>query len=123
TVSPDANTQTEAVRATLRRMFDGPNPPTAIMASFDPLAERIYLLLGELGLRVPEDVSLIGFGGAHRDGALTERLTSITVDEVELGRTAARMLQEINEGNRPFFNTERTMMPIDVAAGRTLGRV
>ncbi|HBO42435.1 MAG TPA: hypothetical protein DD670_00545 [Planctomycetaceae bacterium] len=121
TVSPDASTQTEAVLAALRRMFDGPDPPTAIMASFDPLAERIYLLLGELGLRVPEDVSLIGFGGAHRDGALTERLTSITVDEVELGRTAARMLQEMNEGHRPLFDTERVVVTLGLARGGTVG--
>ncbi|MBN2217271.1 MAG: GntR family transcriptional regulator [Pirellulales bacterium] len=121
TVSPDATAQTEAVRGALRRMFGEPNPPTAIMASFDPLAERIYLLLGEMGLRVPEDVSLVSFGGASRDGALTERLTSVTVNEVELGRAAARMLQEINDGARPLTGTEKTVVPLGLAAGATVG--
>ncbi|HLA85661.1 MAG TPA: GntR family transcriptional regulator, partial [Thermoguttaceae bacterium] len=121
TVSPDASIQSEAILASLRRMFDDPNPPTAILASFDPLAERIYLLLGQLGLRVPDDVSLVGVGGADRAGALTEQLTSITVDELDLGRRAAQILQELCEGQRPPDNAERIDMPLGVAKGHTLG--
>ena len=60
----------EDVLAALRKTFAGTAPPTAIFASFDPLAEAIYLVLPQLGLRVPEDVSLIGFGGARREGTL-----------------------------------------------------
>ena len=122
-VSPDVNTQTEAIREALRHMFSDSTPPTAIMASFDPLAERIYLLLGEMGLRVPEDVSLIGFGGANREGAITERLTSIVIDEKDLGRKAAKILQEMSEGQRPFYDTEKTFVPINIAFAQTLGRM
>ncbi|MBN1912467.1 MAG: GntR family transcriptional regulator [Pirellulales bacterium] len=121
TVSPDVNTQTEALRGALRRMFSDPNPPTAIMASFDPLAERIYLLLGEMGLRVPEDVSIIGFGSAAREGAVTERLTSIVIDEHDIGHRAARVLQEMSDGERPLLDAEKMVVPIDVARGQTLG--
>jgi len=122
TVSPDANVQNEAVFAALRQMVGGPDSPTAIMASFDPLAERIYLMLGRLGLRVPEDISLVGVGGTDRSGALTERLTSITIDEVDLGRRAAHLLQEMCDGVRPLDNTERTYVALGVAKGNTVGR-
>ncbi|HLA83519.1 MAG TPA: GntR family transcriptional regulator [Thermoguttaceae bacterium] len=120
TTSPDANVQNEAVFKTLRRMLDGPNPPTAIMASFDPLAERIYLMLGQLGLRAPEDISLIGVGGTDRSGALAERLTSITIDEIDLGRRAAHLLQEMCDGHRPFDDAEKTYVPIGLAKGSTV---
>ena len=53
----------------LQNVFAKPDPPTGIFASFDSLAETIYLLLPRLGLRVPEDVSLVGEGGTWREGA------------------------------------------------------
>lgn len=123
TVSPDASAQTEAVLKSLRKMLGGPNPPTAVMASFDPLAERIYLILGQLGLRVPEDISLVGVGGADRSGALAERLTSITVDEADLGRRAAQILQEMSAGRRPIDDAEKIFVPIGLAQGSTIGPV
>jgi len=121
TVSPDASIQTEAIFKALQGMLGGPNPPTAIMASFDPMAERIYLMLRKLGLRVPEDISLIGVGGTDRGGALTERLTSITIDEKDLGRRAARILQEICDRQRSPDDTERTNVPLGLAEGSTVG--
>jgi DNA-binding LacI/PurR family transcriptional regulator len=121
TISPDPNTQNAAVFQALREMLAGPQPPTAIMASFDPLAERIYLMLGQLGLRVPEDISLIGVGGTDRTGALTERLTSVTIDEELLGRRAAAILHEINAGQRPLFDRERIVVPLGISEGGSIG--
>jgi len=121
TVSPDAEVQTEAIFQALRQMLARPDRPTAIMASFDPLAERIYLMLGQLGLRVPEDVSLVSVGGADRSGALAERLTAITIDEVDLGRRAAQILQEMCDGRRPLDDAEKTYVPIGLAKGHTVG--
>lgn len=119
--SPYLAAQADTLAAALRGMLAGSDPPTAIFASFDPVAERIYMILREMGLRVPEDVALIGFGGTNRDGALRERLTSIVIDEEEVGRRAAQMLNEINEKRRPFSDTEVIPIPTAVSAGRTLG--
>jgi GntR family transcriptional regulator, arabinose operon transcriptional repressor len=121
--SPDVGVQTDGVLDALRRVFKQPDPPTAIMASFDPLAEHIYLMLPQLGLRVPEDVSLVGFGGTNRDGAITKRLTSIVIDEEDIGRRAAKILKEMSDGQRPLYDTEKIVVSVGVAAGQTLGRV
>ena len=123
TVSPNANIQNASVLKRLQAMFNGSNPPTAIMASFDPLAERIFLMLGEMGLRVPEDVSVISVGATDRKGALTERLTSVTVDEVDLGRRAAALLQEMCTGQRPLDDAEKVYVPLWVSEGTTVGPV
>jgi len=122
TRSPDPVEQSDAILAALEAMLSGGNRPTAILASFDPLAELIYLLLGQLGMRVPEDVSLVGVGGTWRQGAITSRLTSITIDEVELGRRAAQILQEMCEGTRPLDDAEKTFVPTGLAEGQTVGR-
>lgn len=107
--------------ATLEAMFNRPDHPTAIFATFDSLAELTYLLLGKMGLRVPDDVSLIGFGGTVRHGAIQSRLSSITVDEVAIGQKAAELLTLMKEGTLPIDSAEVHSMPINTSQGQTLG--
>ncbi|MBN2021572.1 MAG: GntR family transcriptional regulator [Pirellulales bacterium] len=121
TKSPDPSLQSESVLQALKAMLGRKDRPTAIFASFDPLAELIYLLLGQLGMRVPEEVSVVGVGGTWRHGAITSRLTSITIDEEAVGRRAADVLQEMNQGIRPFDDDERMPVPLGLAAGQTVG--
>lgn len=118
---PDLARQEPAVQEALHRMMASSEPPTGIMTSFDSMAEMIYLLLGAMGLRVPEDVSLVGVGGAWRQGAILHRLVSVTVDEVEVGRQAVRFLHEMREGERPLEDTIEVAAPLAVSEGTTLG--
>jgi GntR family transcriptional regulator, arabinose operon transcriptional repressor len=110
----------ESVLATLQALFGRAEPPTAIFASFDSLAELIYLLLPRLGLRVPDDVSLIGFGGAWREGALARRLTSVVLDEIETGRQAVALLHEIRRGDRAIDDNEEVVLQLTLSEGETL---
>ncbi len=109
------------IEEALRKMFDRPDPPTAIVTSFDTVAEVVFLVLQRLGLRVPEDVSLIGFGGRERSGAMIGRLTSVVMDGAEVGRMAYDMLGEMREGKRPIHDTQRVDIPLDIYKGQTLG--
>ena len=121
TTSPDVAEQEETVFQVLRHMCDNPDPPTAIFTGGDPMAELVYLLLGRMELRVPEDISVVGFGGTHRDGALLARLTSVVVDEADLGRQAVDLLHQMSAGNRPLDDDEVRVMRLSISAGRTLG--
>src|SRR5262249_389634 len=105
----------------LQAVCRGPDRPTAIFASFDSDAEELYLLLGRLGLRVPEDMSLIGFGGSQRDGAVVERLTSVTVDEAQMGRQAADLLDQMRRGELPLEHEETVLIPLGLSQGESLG--
>jgi DNA-binding LacI/PurR family transcriptional regulator len=98
----------------------GADRPTAIFASFDSLAEMIYFLLPRLGLRVPEDVSLLAFGGAWRQGAWMRRLSSVVVDEVATGQTAVSLLHEMRRGDRPIDDNTEVTMKLSVSMGETL---
>lgn len=118
---PHVGEHEEAVLQSLERMCRGPKPPTGVMASFDSLAEMIYLLLGRLDLRVPNDISLVGFGGTWREGAVSRQLTSVTVDEAEIGRKAGELLKEMRIGDRPLDDNQEILMPLGLNAGRTLG--
>jgi GntR family transcriptional regulator of arabinose operon len=110
----------EAVLATLERLFAEAEPPTAIFASFDSLAEMIYLQLPRLGLRVPDDVSLIGFGGAWRAGALARRLTSVVLDEIATGRQAVALLHEMRFGDHAIDDNEEIVLQLTLSEGETL---
>ncbi|UWF77568.1 LacI family DNA-binding transcriptional regulator [Microbacterium neungamense] len=70
--------------------------PTAIVAQSDLLAVGAMRAAEELGLRVPEDLSVVGFDGIAVDGLGDQRLTTIVQPAIEKGRAAgaqiARML-------------------------------
>lgn len=111
----------QELQETLEALLKGSNPPTAIFATFDSLSELIYLLLGKMGYRVPEQISLLGFGGTVRHGAIQSRLSSITVDEVAIGQKAAELLTQMKQGNLPIDSAEIYPMPINTCTGQTLG--
>jgi len=119
-IEGDYHQQREPLMHALREMFESEDSPTAIFASFDTQAELIYLQLNDMGLRVPEDVALIGFGGARRDRPFMRQLTSVVVDEAELGRRAVRMLGEMRDGKRSIDDDETVWMPLAISDGETL---
>jgi LacI family transcriptional regulator len=108
----------------LETMFDGSEPITAILCNDDNEAELINYLVTEMGLKVPEDVSLIGFGDCHeRPGVFLSRLTSVAVNEFDLGARAAAVLHEMATGQRPADSDEIIYKPLTLAEGKTLGAV
>jgi DNA-binding LacI/PurR family transcriptional regulator len=111
----------KAVWKPLQRMLSAPDRPTGIMASYDTMGELLYLALGQMGLRVPEDISLISFGGKDRQGAIVHLLTSVVIDGAWVGRRAGELLVEMRDGRRPLDDHEEIVIPISMSEGRTLG--
>jgi len=83
----------------------------------------VYLVLNQIGVKVPQEISLVSFGGTWREGALTRRLTAVTVDEEELGRHAAKLLDEMRRHEKPLNDSTEIIMPLSWASGETLGPV
>jgi LacI family transcriptional regulator len=72
------------------------NPPTAIFASNDQTAMGVYQVAQERGLRIPEDLSVIGF-----DNIMESRYMGLTtVDQFisEMGFVATQMLIKLING-------------------------
>jgi len=105
----------------IKELFSRPDRPTAIMTSYDTLGEIVYLAIERLGLRVPEDVSVMSFGGKQRRGAIIQRLTSVVIDGEDIGRRAARLIDEIANGQRSIHDSEDIMMPLGLSDGQSLG--
>ncbi|MEX0776707.1 MAG: LacI family DNA-binding transcriptional regulator [Phycisphaeraceae bacterium] len=79
--------------AAVTRLMHLPNPPTALLVGDDRMAIMAIHALTLLGLRVPADISVVGFGdlSAARCLAVPE-LTTVRVPLRESGQEALRML-------------------------------
>ena len=72
--------------------------PTAIIAQSDLLAAGVIRGAEELGIRVPEDLSVIGFDGVRVDGLWPYELTTLEQPAYEKGRAAGRAIVRMLEG-------------------------
>jgi LacI family transcriptional regulator len=74
--------------------------PTAVFALHDRIAFEVHQAAAGLGLRVPEDLSLVGFDDAAVIHAVLPALTSVQQPRERIGRMAARLLVDRIEGRR-----------------------
>lgn len=100
-IGVDLDTQVEAA---MRQMFLLPasQRPDALYANNDGLAFSALAALGQMGLRVPQDVLLVGMGDLPRGDEMGVGLTSVREPCEELGRLSAEaILDLIEKPSRP----------------------
>ncbi|WP_207515638.1 LacI family DNA-binding transcriptional regulator [Longitalea luteola] len=74
------------------------NPPDAIFAINDPTAIEALRIIRKKGLRVPEDIAVVGFSNDYVSELIDPPLTTVSQPVKEIGSTAARLL--IDQINR-----------------------
>jgi LacI family transcriptional regulator len=79
-------------------LLDLDDPPTAIFAGSDQQALGVYEAARQRGLRIPEDLSVVGFDDLPVDRWLSPPLTTVRQPLAEMGRVAAEMLGTLIEG-------------------------
>jgi DNA-binding LacI/PurR family transcriptional regulator len=89
----------EGGMAATERMLAVNALPTAIMCSNDMLAIGVLHKLSRIGLRVPDDVSLVGFDDIHLSAMVIPPLTSIQMSRSDLARGAVSALRGYLEGS------------------------
>jgi LacI family transcriptional regulator len=77
-----------------------PNPPTAIFASSDQMALGVYEAVRQRGLRVPDDVSVIGFDDLPEVRWSSPPLTTVRQPLAEMGLLAARTILRVAQGEK-----------------------
>jgi DNA-binding LacI/PurR family transcriptional regulator len=90
-----------------RRLLQLPNPPTAIVAGNDTLALASIEAATELGLRVPEELSVVGFDDIPTSAMVTPALTTVRQPLAEIGERATRMLIARLEGTDAVSSSSR----------------
>ena len=101
---------------TARDYFEGRDRedcPSAVTCYNDLVAIGVLRALRELGLRVPEDVSVIGFDDIEVVSYLAVPLTTVRIPRYEIGQRATRLLIETAEAEDPS-PTQKVMLDADL---------
>ncbi len=86
-----------------RRIFAdwaGHDHPTAIYATSDTIALGLMQAAYEAGIRMPEELSMVGFDDIDVAAFTIPPLTTISQDGIEMGRTAAELLFDMVDNAR-----------------------
>ena len=75
-----------------RELLGRSDRPTAIFAGNDEMASGVYGAVHELGIRIPDDLSLIGFDDAPIATRMWPAMTSVRLPVREMGKAAAEKL-------------------------------
>jgi DNA-binding LacI/PurR family transcriptional regulator len=75
-------------------LLDRPEPPTAIFVANDVMAAGAIDAAVERGLKLPDDLALVGFDAREMSRYLRPGLTTVTRPTADIGRTAATLLVE-----------------------------
>ncbi len=75
--------------------------PTAVIAQSDLLALGVIRAAEEAGIRVPEELSVVGFDGVRIEGAAPYELTTLVQPAVEKGRAAGTAVVELLADESP----------------------
>jgi LacI family transcriptional regulator len=81
----------EGKKAT-RKLLALPNPPDAIFANNDPMAMGAMMAIKEKGLKIPQDIAIVGFSNWFFGELLEPSLTTVDQPGFEMGQEAARLL-------------------------------
>lgn len=90
----------DGVKATTQMLQEGCNA-TAVQACNDLVAVGCAQVLLQQGLKIPEDVSLAGFGNISYSDRLQVPLTTVNQPKYRLGSAAAALLQQLLKGRNP----------------------
>ncbi|ATO12700.1 LacI family transcriptional regulator [Micromonospora sp. WMMA2032] len=82
------------------RLLALPDPPTAIFAASDQMALGAYEAVRRRGLRVPDDVSVVGFDDLPEARWCSPPLTTVRQPLAEMGMLAARTVLRLARGER-----------------------
>lgn len=102
----------------LKRILHLPERPTAILCTDDEMAGKIMEMAGEWGRKIPEDLSIIGYGDTGR----VPRLSTIRHPWLQTGRAAVEMIAESRRRSIPVSRLDRTL-PAPLVIRDSVGRV
>lgn len=93
-------------------LLELPNPPDAIFAVNDPSAIEIIQLARQKGIKIPEQLAVVGFSDDPIAAFIEPGLTTIAQPTQEMGRVAAQTL--LNSINSESVHSDSIIKTLDV---------
>ncbi len=106
----------------MRRLLRHDPPPDGVFGFNDGVAAGAIKAILEAGLRVPEDIAVVGAGNVHYSDLLRVPLSTVDQSSLLIGRTAAELLLNCIESKEPQVPRQILFAPRLVARASSLGR-
>lgn len=109
----EASISSEAGRCQLEALLKSPERPTGIIVSDDILATWLERLCTDIGIQIPEELSVVSFNNSIFAKLTRPQLTSVDVHSLQLGTEAAA--QMISHIENPNLLATKTIVPHHMA--------
>lgn len=86
--------------------------PEALICSNDKMAILMCKALSQCGLKVPEDIGVVGFDDIELSNMVNPRITTMRVDKVLMGKKAMERLLKCME--RPKEKVEKLVLDVQL---------
>jgi LacI family transcriptional regulator, galactose operon repressor len=95
--------------------------PTAIFASNDDMALGAFQSIWEMGLRIPEDIALVGFNNVKITSFCSVQMTTVSQRPYEMGRLGAQRLLEKLEKKEGLKKRYRVVLEPELVVRKSCG--
>lgn len=100
----------EEIEDAINKLFTKRNKPDAIFATSDKLTTGCLKTLKRRGLKVPDDVSVVGFSNTDIAELIDPPLTVVRQPAFEMGKDATELLLQLIESKRPIKEFEKRIL-------------
>lgn len=97
--------------AAMKEWIGAGHLPSAVFAANDPAAIGAIAALHDAGIRVPDDVAIVGAGKIHYGDMLRVPLTTVAWSTAEMGQTAASLLLDAIDERSKVVNRKIVVKP------------
>ncbi len=107
--------------AAIKKLLKNPSPPDAIFCANDTTALSVIIYLHNLGIKVPDDIAVIGFSNEPYSAVVTPSISTVRQPGFEMGKQAARLLiEQIKSKSTRDFRT--IVMPTELIIRQSSNR-
>jgi LacI family transcriptional regulator len=107
-------------QACARAFFAMPERPTALFVGNDQMAYGVLSVAQQLGVRIPEEVAVVGFDDIPLSGYIRPALTTVHQPFFEMGSRAAELLLSLVEASGSAAQTAQRAVHIQLPTSLTV---
>jgi DNA-binding LacI/PurR family transcriptional regulator len=103
----------------VNKLMNLKQPPDAIITTSDKLTTGCLKTLMRRGMKVPDDIALVGFSNSDIAELLNPPLTVVRQPAMEMGKDATELLLQLIESKRPVTQFERRVLTPTLIIGKS----
>ena len=105
----------------MSKLFSEGRKPEAVFVTSDYMAIGAMDKIKQMGMKVPEDIAIIGFDNLRISGYVEPKLTTVAKPMYRMGLVAARLLMDTIEEDRPDAEPQEIMIQSKLKIRKSCG--